>query len=344
MSSSVQRTLLISALTVLVIFSVSIIGFADDGPVKIGITQIVEHPALNDVRDAVIEKVTEAGYERGEDVVFLLKNAQGDMTNATSIAQSFKSEGVDYVVAIATPTAIAAAQKIDDIPIIVSAVTNLVEAGLVESFDAYKNPENNGNITGISDQVPVKSQFELIKKMVPDVQKVGTIYNPGEANAVFLNKLARDATKEMGLKLIEATATNTAAVSAAAQSLQGRVDAVWISTDNTVVSALPVVSQITKKEEVPLVVADSTSVFEGSLAGYGFDYYVHGLRAGDILLEVMNGTPPNEVSIQIMKPEDLKLSLNLDYARQIDYKFPEEIFKQASELVGGGKTWVVKER
>ncbi|MFP3953758.1 MAG: ABC transporter substrate-binding protein [Candidatus Acetothermia bacterium] len=343
MTFSAKKSFFISALLIITLVGTSIFGVAADKPIKVGITQIVEHPALNAVRDAVIDKVTEAGYERDTDVEFLLKNAQGDTTNATSIAQSFKSDGVDYVVTIATPTAIAAAQEIKETPIIVSAVTNLVEAGLVESFDAYKNPENNGNITGISDQVPVKAQFELIKKMVPDAKRVGTIYNPGEANAVFLNKLAKDAADELGLKLVEATASNTAAVNAAAQSLQGRIDAVWISTDNTVVSALPVVSKITKKEKVPLVVADPTSVFEGSLAGSGFDYYDHGLRAGEILLEVMDGTPPNEIPIQTMQVEDLMLSLNLDYAREIDYKFPEEVFNQATEMVGGGKTWVVEE-
>ncbi|SRR6056297_2199719 len=317
----------------------SVIGYSADKPVTIGITQIVEHPALNAVRDAVIDKVTAAGYKEGKDVKFLLKNAQGDMNNAISIAQTFKSEGVDYVVAIATPTSVAAAQVIKDIPIIVSAVTNFVEAGLVENRDAYENPENNGNITGISDQVPVRAQFELIKDLVPDLKAVGNIFNSGEANSVFLTKLAREVAKDMNIKLVEATASSSADVSPAAQSLKGRVDAVWVSTDNTVVSALPIVSQVTKEEKIPLVVADPTSVGEGSLAGYGFDYYSHGLKAGDILLEVMAGKAPNEIPIQIMQPEDLTLTLNLDYARSIGFTPPESVLEKASELVIVGETW-----
>jgi len=315
---------------------------AEDKPVTIGVTQIVEHPALNAVRDAVIDKVTSAGYERGKDVKFLLKNAQGDMNNAVSIAQTFKAEGVDFVVSIATPTSVAAAQVLKETPIVVSAVTNFVEAGLVESFEDYENPENNGNITGISDQVPVRAQFELIKKLVPDVEKVGNIFNSGEANSAFLTELARQVTKEMGIRLVEATASSSAEVSAAAQSLKGRVDAVWVSTDNTVVSALPVVSKMTKNEKVPLVVADPTSIKEGSMVGYGFDYYSHGLRAGDILLEVMGGKAPNEIPIQVMQAEDLTMALNLDYAREINYEFADDVLADADQLILADQTWQKK--
>lgn len=339
--SSVSKYL-ITFFLVLSLFIFSAVSTLGEEPVKVGITQIVEHPALNAVRDAVIDKVTSAGYERGEDVKFLLKNAQGDMNNAISIAQTFKAEGVDYVVSIATPTSVAAAQVLKETPLIVSAVTNFVEAGLVESFENYENPEENGNITGISDQVPVKAQFELIKKLVPSVEKVGNIFNSGEANSSFLTELARKATKEMGIKLVEATASSSAAVNSAAQSLKGRVDAIWISTDNTVVSALPVVSKVAKEEGIPLVVADPTSVKEGSLAGYGFDYYDHGLRAGDILLEAMGGKAPNEIPIQVMQAEDLSLALNLDYARDIDYQFPEDVLKMADQFVLGGEVWVKK--
>ncbi|MBS3736714.1 MAG: ABC transporter substrate-binding protein [Candidatus Bipolaricaulota bacterium] len=339
MRASPKNILLTSLVLITLLFGLSGVGQAAEEPISIGITQIVEHPALNAVRDAVIDTVTSAGYERGEDVKFLLKNAQGDMNNAVSIAQTFKSEGVDYVVTIATPTSVAAAQVLKETPLVVSAVTNFVEAGLVESFEDYENPENNGNITGISDQVPVKAQFELIEQLVPSVEKVGNVFNSGEANSAFLTKLARQVTDEMGIDLVEATASSSAEVSAAAKSLRGRVDAVWISTDNTVVSALPVVSKMTKDEGIPLVVADPTSVKEGSIAGYGFDYYSHGLRAGDILLEVMGGKAPNEVPIQVMQAEDLTLALNMDYAREIDYRFPAEVLEQANQFILAGQLW-----
>lgn len=339
MRVSPKTVFITSFLLITLLVGISGLGYAEDKPMTIGITQIVEHPALNAVRDAVIDKVTSAGYERGEDVEFLLKNAQGDMNNAVSIAQTFKSEGVDYVVSIATPTSVAAAQVLKETPIVVSAVTNFVEAGLVENFDDYDNPEDNGNITGISDQVPVEAQFELIEQLVPSVESVGNIFNSGEANSAFLTELASQVVEDMDIKLEKATASSSAEVSAAAKSLKGRVDAVWVSTDNTVVSALPVVSDMTKEEGIPLVVADPTSIKEGSLAGYGFDYYSHGLKAGDILLEVIGGKAPNEIPIQVMKAEDLSLALNMDYAREIDYRFPEEVLEQADQFILAGQLW-----
>ncbi|MBS3788528.1 ABC transporter substrate-binding protein [Candidatus Bipolaricaulota bacterium] len=341
---SSKSGLVISILLVLALFAFSGTGYAAEKPTKIGITQIVEHPALNAVREAVIHKVTSAGYERGKDVKFLLKNAQGDTSNATSIAQTFKAEDVDYVVTIATPTSVAAAQVLKETPIVVSAVTNFAIAGLVDSLEDYENPENNGNITGISDQIPVKEEFKMIKRLAPSVKKVGNVFNAGEPNSAFLTDLAQEVTKEMDVKLIEATASSSAEVSAAAKSLRGRVDAIWISTDNTVVSALPVVSEVAKEEGIPLVVADPTSIDEGSLVGYGYDYYDHGLRAGDILLEVMSGKAPNQVPIQIMKVSELTLALNLDYAREIGYQFPEDVMEQADQLYFGGKIWEKKDQ
>ena len=330
---------LTSLVLMLLLLGISSAGVASDKPIKIGITQIIEHPALNDVRDAVIDKVTAAGYERGKDVKFLLKSAQGDVNNAKSIAQTFKSENVDYVVSIATSTSVATAQVIEETPIVVSAVTNFAIAGLVESLEDYENPENNGNITGISDQIPVKEEFRMIERLLPSVEKVGIIFNSGEPNSAFLTKLARQATDEMGIRLVEATASSTAEVNAAAQSLKGRVDAIWVSTDNTVVSALPVVSKVAKEEGIPLVVADPTSIDKGSLVGYGYDYYDHGLRAGDILLEVMGGKAPNEVPIQVMKVSEMTLALNLDYAREIGYQFPQDVLEEADQIFLADSIW-----
>ncbi|MFW6013204.1 MAG: ABC transporter substrate-binding protein, partial [Candidatus Bipolaricaulota bacterium] len=249
------------------------------------------------------------------------------------------SQNVDIVITIATNTSVAAKQVLDETPILVTAVTNFEIAGLVDSMEAYENPGDNENITGYSDQIPVKSQFELIREMVPNVEKVGNIYNAGEPNSSFLTELAEDACDEMGIELIKATVSNTSEVSQAAQSLRGRVDAIWISTDNTVVSGLGPVAQVAKKEKIPVVVADPTSVGKGALVGYGFDYYDHGRLAGQKLIQLLEGEKPNEIPIGIGAPEDQKLVLDLDQAEEMGFEFPSSVVEKANAIRYLGEMW-----
>jgi len=239
--------------------------------IKIGITQIVDHPALNAVRDGFIDEMTELGYILDKDVVYDLQNAQGDMATANTIAQKFVSEGVDLILSIATPTSQAAVNATTTIPIVFSAVTDPIGAGLV------KNLENSGNnVTGISDLTPVRKQFELIKEMLPKAKAVGTIYNAAEANSVLTNELAKKACADLGLKLIEATVSSSADVLLAARSLVGKVDAIYVSTDNATVSALDAVVQVTNENNIPLILADPTTLKKRALVALGFNYYQHG--------------------------------------------------------------------
>ena len=340
-----KRSILLSlSVALMVALLLPTFGLSADKPVKIGITQLVSHPALNAVRNGVIDEVVAAGYKQGEDVTFSVKSAQAQMSTATSIAQTFKAENMDVVVSIATNTSTATAQVIKDIPIVVAAVTDFVEAKLVDSYEDYENPSDNGNITGISDQVPnpeqwVRDQFELIKELDPSIDTVANIYNPGEANSAFLTKKATKVTEDMDLKLIKVTATKTAEVSQAAQSIRGRADAIWVSTDNTVVSALPVVAGVAKDEEIPLLVADPTSITKGPLIGYGFDYYLHGRMAGEIVLRVLNGEKPNEIPIHTMDYEDLSLALSAETQHAINIDIPQSIIDKTDLLYYGEHIW-----
>ncbi len=317
---------------------------AEEDPLKIGITKLLSHPALNATEQGVIDEVVAAGYERGEDVEFIKKNAQLEKSNAVTIAQNFKSRNVDLVVSIATTTTQATAQVLEDIPIVVAAVTDLVEAGAVDDYDDYDDPSDNGNITGISDQLPnpeqfVEDSFELIKEIDPSVQKVGIVFNPGEPNSSFMTEKAREVSDEMGLELIEATATSSAEVNPAANSLKGRVDAIWVSTDNTVVSALPTVSKVAKEEGVPFLMADPTAISEGPLVGFGFDYYDHGRKAGKIVVDILKGKKPNQIPIHTMKYEDVATTLNLETAQAIGYDFKKSLIKKAGQIYFGGEIW-----
>jgi len=214
--------------------------------VRIGITQIVDHPALNAVRDGFIDAMAEAGYVEGKNVVYDIQNAQGDIATASTIARKFVSEKVDLIFSIATPTSQAAVNATTTIPIVFSAVTDPVGAGLVKSLESSGN-----NVTGMSDLTPVERQIELIKAILPKAKAVGTLYNAAEANSVLTNELAKKACEKLGMRLVEATVSSSADVFLAAQSLVGRCDAIYVSTDNATVSALDAVVQVTNKNRSP---------------------------------------------------------------------------------------------
>ena len=240
-------SILLLAIVLMIVGGVSSLAGAQ--PLVIGITQIVEHPALDAARDGFIAALEEAGFKEGEDVVYDLQNAQGDFTNAISIAQKFKDDKVDLIVAIATPTAQAALQVNQEIPIVINAVTDPVAASLAKSWESSGN-----NLTGMSDAAPNKQQVELIPLFLPEAKNVGTIYNAGEANSVVQIEVARETCKELGLNLIEVTVSNSSEVLMAAQSLAGRVEAIYIVTDNTVVSALESVINVCNRQKIALIV------------------------------------------------------------------------------------------
>jgi len=275
----------------------------------------------------------EAGFKGGEDVVYDLQNAQGDFTNAISIAQKFKDDKVDLIVAIATPTAQAALQVNQEIPIVINAVTDPVAANLAESWESSGN-----NLTGMSDAAPNKQQVGLIPRFLPKAKNVGTIYNAGEANSVVQIEVAKEACKELGLNLIEVTVSNSSEVLMAAQSLGERVDAIYVVTDNTVVSALESVINVCNRQKIALIVADPSLVDKGALASYGIDYFSLGKRSGEIALKIIKGSKPSDIPIQtITDPNDLQFVVNLDAAKIIGLSVSDEIIEAADKIIKDGK-------
>ncbi len=328
-----MKNLSILLLVVILTLSGIVTSFAAVKPLVIGITQIVEHPALDAARDGFIEGLEEAGLKQGEDVIYDLQNAQGDFNNAISIAQKFKDDKVDLIVAISTPCAQAALQVNQEIPIIINAVTDPVAASLAKSWESSGN-----NVTGMSDAAPNKQQIELIPRFLPEAKNVGTIYNAGEANSVVQIEVAKETCKELGLNLIEVSVSNSSEVLMAAQSLAGRVEAIYIVTDNTVVSALESVINVCNQAKIALIVADPSSVDKGALASYGIDYFSLGKRSAEIALKVINGVNPSDIPIQtITNPNDLQFVVNLDAAKIIGISVSEEIIKAADKIIKDGK-------
>ena len=289
---------------------------------SVGITQIVQHPAL----DAAAEGFKKGMEDAGVDVEYDEQNAQGDQSNATSIAQNFASQDLDLVLAIATPTAQAAAQAISDKPIVFTAVTDPVEAQLVDSLE-----KPGGNVTGTTDLNPVAEQLELVKKINPDAKSVGIVYSSGEVNSEVQVQMAKEAAEEQGIEIKEATVSNSGEVSQAADSL-GDVDAYYVPTDNTVVSAISTMVQAAEKNEALLIGSEAGQVEEGAAATYGIDYEALGKQTADMALKILkDGEDPAEMAVE--QQSEYQLVINPEAAKRMGVEMDQEFIDSADTVV-----------
>jgi len=318
------------AIMIAAVFLAGFLGTAGASePVLIGISKIVSHPAL----DALEKGVQEGVLAEFPDARFDLQNANGEMSTASSIARKFEAENVTAAVGIATPTAQALANAIKDRPVIYCAVTDPVGAGLIRSTQ-----KGEKNITGISDMTPVKQQIELLNRIKP-IKTLGHVYCSGEANAVSLAEIARQVCADLGIDFVETTVTNSAEVKQAVQTIAGRVDGIYISNDNTVVSALAAVTSVAKKHGIPVMSADPSSAETNEvLAAWGFDYYKMGRAAGRLVARILKGDKPENIpTIFMTDPSDVDLLLNLDVAAALGLTFPEDVLAVANTVIENGQ-------
>ena len=290
---------------------------------KIGITQIVTHPAL----DAAVQGFKAALAEKGfTNVTYDMQNAQGDMPTAASIAQKFAGEPLDLILGVATPTTQAVVKAVTTTPIVFTAVTDPVSAGLLTDPQAP-----SANVTGVSDQMRVEPVLALVKLINPDAKTVGIVYNSGESNSVFIVKQVEAAVAPLGLKLVKATASTTSEMQTAAQSLVGRVDAITVIGDNTAVSALAAIVKVCQQNKIPLYAGDSDSVKSGAAAGYGPNYEELGRQAGYQAALILSGTPIKDIPVIYAKdlPGNEQLSINEKSAKAQGVTFPADLVAKA---------------
>lgn len=286
--------------------------------VKIGIAQIVTHPALDAVAAGFKEALSEAGYN----ATFDEQNAQGDQSTLTNIASTFAASDNDGYLAIATPTAQSLANVISDKPIVFAAVTDPVAAGLVGSWD-----KPDANLTGVSDLNPMKEQLELIKEAVPDATSIGIVYSSGEVNSEVQVTEAEKAAKDLGLEIKTATVTNSSEVQQAAESLD--VDAFLVPTDNTVVSAAESVIQIGEQKKIPVFASDESTVERGATAGLSVNYTQQGKDAAAIMIKMLDGTPASEIPVETQKEFDL--FVNPEMGSKQGVELPDSIVSRATK-------------
>lgn len=293
---------------------------------KIGILQVVEHPSLNEIREAIVKELSDKGFKDGENITIDYQNAQGDQSNLKTMAKKFVTGKYDLIIAVATPSAQAVASETKDIPILFASVLDPIGAGVVTNFE-----KPGGNITGTSNAVSADKVMDLAQKITPNIKKLGTIYNPGESNSAFIIKDLKNYVAKNNITLVEAPITSSAEVQQAASSLVGKVDAILIPNDNTVATAMPTVSQIAIKAKLPVYVTADSLVRDGGLATNGINYTTLGKETADMGVEILNGKKPGDIPVKTM--DKMSIYLNKDTANALGITFPEDILKQAFQVI-----------
>ena len=287
--------------------------------IKIGIIQLVEHPALDQAYQGFVDGLKEAGYEEGKNIEFDYQNAQGEQANCITIAQKFLNDKSDLILAIATPAAQAAANLIKDIPILVTAVRDPETAKLVE-----KNDAPNGNVSGTSNLTPVDEQMELLKKLVPNVKTAALMYNSSEQNSKFQIDMAKRKLDEMGISYIEATITNPNDIQQVVQSIIGKAEAIYIPTDNMLAAGMPNVIAITEPAKIPVICGEVDMLKSGGLATYGISHYELGKLTSKQAVRILKDEAvPANMPIEYLQTPTL--SINTNAAEKLGIIIPEDI-------------------
>ena len=298
-----------------------------DGTFKIGVIQLLEHDALNANYQGFEEKINELLPGQVE---IDYQNAQGEQTNCTTIVNKFVSDGVDMIFAIATPAAQAAKTATSDIPILISAVTDPKEAGLVDS-----NEVPGANLTGTSDLNPIEQQSELLLQLAPEAKTVGVFYNSGEDNSIFQYNLAKEALEAKGITVNAYTVSDATQLETVAQSAVGKIDAAYIGTDNLIASSMGTISKVLTEAGIPIICGEENMVVNGGTATYGLNYYNLGAKTAEMAYDVLvNGADTASMAIQYLPAEDLDFAVNQEILAQLGITLPEEL---AAQIENGHK-------
>jgi putative ABC transport system substrate-binding protein len=292
---------------------------------RVGLVQLVEHPSLDTIRESIIKELKAEGYEDGVNIKIDYQNAQNEMNNLKIICQAFVADKDDVIIAITTPAAQAAYSETQDIPIVFAAVTDPVAAELVKDVDAP-----GGNITGTSDRISASAIMELAFEITPDIKTVGAIYNSSEVNSQSVITDLKEYADSKNLKVVEAAVTNANEIQQAAQSLVGKVDAVFSPIDNTVASAMPVASAVFNDAKIPFYVSADSMVADGGLATCGVNYESLGAETGKMVAEILKGSKPATMPVKFV--EDLTPYINSNTAAAIGVKIPQTVLDKAVDL------------
>ena len=293
----------------------------------IGITQLMTNPGIDAIREGFLDEMAKMGYKDGENIKFSQQNSQGDNSVAQSIAKKFVSDSCNMIFAITTPTAQVCANEIKgtNIPLVFGAVTDPISAGLVNSLE-----KPGGNITGTSDKWPTAAQFDLLLQLVPSVKRIGVVYNPGETNSEANMKEVEKVCKDKNLELVTVAVSNTSEVYVAAQSLVNKIDAFYVSADNTVITAMDAVIKVSEKNKIPLLPGVSSNVEQGGFGTLGPDYFDIGVEAAKIADKIIKGEKAGKIPVSTAK--NFEYFFNLKSAKATNVIIPDSLLTKAAKI------------
>jgi putative ABC transport system substrate-binding protein len=328
-----RREFLEKSLKVIVVFAVvaSLLCLAgctgETNGYKIGITQIADHPSLDNCREGFIEGLKQEGIVDGENADIDFQSAQNDITMAGQIAQNFSSVGKDLVCGIATPSAQAlyTACYEKGIPVVFNAVSDPVEARLAESAGVSYD-----GITGVSDALPVEDQLKLIRDILPDAKKIGILYTTSESNSVSTLRKYKELSGKYGFEIVEKGIGTQAEVAQATDILLNQVDCISNMTDNTVVAALSVVLEKANAKKIPVFGSEVEQVVNGCIASAGLDYFALGVKAGKMAARILGGENISDIPYETL--DESEISVNEKVAESLGINIPQSV-KDIAEIV-----------
>lgn len=315
----------LKSLLCLVLLSLNLFGCSQGNSIKkIGVIQLVEHTSLNTIKNSFDKQMISLGYIDGENIEFVFRNAQGDTSVVPSIIQDFKSKKVDVIMAISTPVAMSAASVSKDIPIVFSAVSDPIGAKLVTDLN---KPDKN--MTGTSDEIQVELILDKALQINPNLKRLGVIYNKGEANSVTNINKAKVFASKHNIEIVETTITSVNEVQSAIQVLASKCDAVFAPNDNTIASAMNIVSNTCIKAKVPLYVGADSMVLDGGFLSVGINYEDLGKETANIVDEILKGTNIKDIPVKVFK-DNLNIYVNEKVLNELDIVLPDVIINDES--------------
>ena len=291
---------------------------------RIGIIQPMEHESLDAAREGFVQALADHGYTDGDTIVLDYQNAQGDSSALLTISQRFVGDDCDLVLAIGTGAAQSIASQTSDIPVLITAVTDPVDAGLVQSSEAPGT-----NVTGTNDMNPIREQLELIPEILPDAQTVGLLYTSSEDNSILQIEEAKAILEEMNLDYVEQTVTGSNDVQQAVQSIVTRCDAIYIPTDNTFASAMPLVGSVVMESGTPVICGATGMVEAGGLITLGLNYYNLGYQTGEMAVQVLEGADPASMPVQSQNQYDYVV--NEEMLSALGMELPQSLLEKMGD-------------